>query len=92
MNCDIDRETLICSRCGHKAFAANVRRNCRNGLGDRVAAGLSAIGITKERAQTIAAAAGVSDCGCAGRQAALNEFGYALGIGTPPPPPTGPNP
>lgn len=54
------------------------------------AAGLAAIGITKDRAQAVAAAVGFADCGCADRQAALNEAGYRLGIGTPPPPSAGP--
>lgn len=49
------------------------------GLGDMVAAGLDAIGITKSR---VAAALGVKDCGCADRQAALNALGRRLGIGT----------
>ena len=56
----------------------------RPGLGDMVATGLAAVGITKERAQAVANAVGVRDCGCAGRQEALNRAGYALGIGTPP--------
>lgn len=62
----------------------------RPGLGDRVASVLSAAGITKERAQAVANAVGVNDCGCAGRQAALNRTGYRLGIGTPPPADSGP--
>lgn len=51
------------------------------GLGDMVAAGLSAVGITKERAQRVASAVGVKDCGCAKRQEALNKLGRRLGIG-----------
>ena len=47
------------------------------GLGDMVAAGLSAIGITKER---VSAAVG-GDCGCHKRQEALNELGRKFGIG-----------
>jgi hypothetical protein len=47
------------------------------GLGDMVAAGLSAIGITKER---ISAVVG-GDCGCAKRQEALNALGRRVGIG-----------
>lgn len=47
------------------------------GLGDIVAAGLATVGITKER---VSKAIG-RDCGCAKRQAALNEFGKRLGIG-----------
>jgi hypothetical protein len=60
------------------------------GLGDMVASGLAKVGITKERAQAVANAVGVKDCGCAGRQAALNRAGYRLGIGTPPPADSGP--
>jgi hypothetical protein len=47
------------------------------GLGDMVAAGLEAVGITKER---VSAAVG-SDCGCAKRQEALNAIGRRIGIG-----------
>lgn len=47
------------------------------GLGDMVAAGLSAIGVTKER---VSAAVG-GDCGCHKRQEALNELGRKFGIG-----------
>ena len=47
------------------------------GLGDMVASGLSAIGITKGR---VSAAVG-KPCGCAKRQAALNELGRRIGIG-----------
>jgi hypothetical protein len=50
----------------------------RRGLGDMVAAGLSAIGITPER---VSRALGVKDCGCKGRAEALNELGRRLGIG-----------
>jgi hypothetical protein len=50
------------------------------GLGDMVAAGLSAVGITKERVGAVAAAVGVKDCGCAKRQAALNRLGEKLGL------------
>ena len=49
----------------------------RPGLGDMVAAGLSAIGITKERVSKLAG----GDCGCQKRQAALNELGRKIGIG-----------
>ena len=49
----------------------------RQGLGDMVAAGLSAIGITKER---VSAAIG-KPCGCAKRQEALTALGRRLGIG-----------
>jgi hypothetical protein len=59
------------------------------GLGDMVAAGLDAIGVTKERAQAVASAFGVSDCGCAARQEALNRA-FPFGARPPenPPPAT----
>jgi len=47
------------------------------GLGDMVAAGLSAIGITKERVSAVVG----GDCGCQQRQEALNELGRKIGIG-----------
>lgn len=48
------------------------------GLGDMVAAGLSAIGITKERVSAVVG----GDCGCQQRQDAMNEWGKKnLGIG-----------
>jgi hypothetical protein len=51
------------------------------GLGDIVAAGLDAVGITKERVQAVASAVGVKDCGCRKRQDKLNELGRKFGIG-----------
>jgi len=49
----------------------------RPGLGDMVAAGLSAIGVTKER---VSAAIGRL-CNCPQRQQALNKLGRKIGIG-----------
>jgi hypothetical protein len=49
----------------------------KTGLGDMVAAGLSAVGITKERVSKLAG----GDCGCHKRQEALNELGRKIGIG-----------
>ena len=49
----------------------------RSGLGDRVAAGLAAVGITAER---VSKALG-RPCGCKERQAKLNELGRTFGIG-----------
>jgi hypothetical protein len=51
------------------------------GLGDMVAAGLDAVGITKERVQAVASVVGVKDCGCRKRQEKLNELGRKFGIG-----------
>lgn len=47
------------------------------GLGDRIAAGLAAIGITEER---VSKALG-RPCGCAARRRRWNEWGRRLGIG-----------
>lgn len=52
----------------------------RPGLGDMVAAGLAAVGITKERVQAVANKVGIKDCGCKKRQAALNRAGEYLGL------------
>jgi hypothetical protein len=49
----------------------------RPGLGDMVAAGLNAVGITKERVSAIVG----GPCGCDKRQAALNDLGRKFGIG-----------
>ena len=52
------------------------------GLGDMVASGLSAVGITKERVSKLVG----GDCGCNKRQRKLNELGHKyLGIGSPTP-------
>jgi hypothetical protein len=66
-------------RVSHKN-AKRIDAASRPGLGDMVAAGLSAVGITKERAQAVASAVGVKDCGCRKRQAALNRLGEKLGL------------
>lgn len=50
------------------------------GLGDMVADGLAAVGITKERVQSVAAKVGIKDCGCAKRQQAANRLGAKLGL------------
>ena len=50
----------------------------RHGLGDMVAAGLSAVGITPERVSAVIG----GPCGCEERKKALNEWGRdRLGIG-----------
>lgn len=61
-----------------KRRVAAYRRRRRPGLGDMVAAGLSAIGITSER---VSKALGVKDCGCKKRQQQLNDLGRRIGIG-----------
>ena len=78
IRCDIDPESLRCTRCGVYVTRPAVIRNCAGpGLGDMVAAGLSAIGITEER---VSAAIG-RPCGCSKRAEKLNELGRKIGIG-----------
>ena len=84
MTCDF--KDGKCVRCGTVREPPYPRRRCVVGLGDMVEAGLESVGITKARAEAVASAVGVSDCGCSHRQQALNEWGYAVGIGLPPPP------
>lgn len=55
----------------------NYPRKTPLGLGDMVASGLSAVGITKERVGKLVG----GDCGCPKRQEALNALGRRLGIG-----------
>lgn len=80
-----------CVECG--APQINVRQQCGvfcgddalpPGLGDMVAAGLDAVGITKARAQAVAQAVGLADCGCEQRQQLLNDLGRRVGIGMTP--------
>ena len=75
-----------CVVCGISSRRPDAKRNCigrksddppKPGLGDMVAAGLSAIGITKQRVSALAG----GDCGCAKRQEQLNELGRRVGIG-----------
>jgi len=80
---DLTGDCATCCRCGFKICSVKlpVHRKCdappKPGLGDMVAAGLSAIGITKERVSAVVG----GDCGCAKRQEALNELGRKIGIG-----------
>ena len=69
-----------CRVCGAPKINANQACGTYTaGLGDVIAAGLAAVGITKER---VANAIGVDDCGCPKRQEQLNAFGWKwLGIG-----------
>lgn len=57
----------------HPAFP----RSRSPGLGDRIAAGLAAVGITEERVGKLVG----RPCGCKARRAALNRLGRRLGIG-----------
>jgi predicted nucleic acid-binding Zn-ribbon protein len=72
-----------CISCGRvvRGASRNILAICRNdfartqdikpGLGDRVADGLAAVGITKERVSKLIG----KDCGCKKRQEALNRLG-----------------
>lgn len=79
----------VCEICGSRSRRQSAQPpfcKCRPrpsaglGLGDMVASGLAAVGITKERAQAVANAVGVKDCGCVKRQSALNKLGEKLGL------------
>lgn len=69
----------LCAGCGTRREPPYPVRRCRPGLGDRVAAGLEAVGITKARATAVASAIGLADCGCLARQHWLNQAGDRLG-------------
>ena len=71
---------------GHAQCQCGLRLPCTNavyhvckrpGLGDMVAAGLAAVGITPERVSAVIG----KDCGCAKRKQALNDLGRRIGIG-----------
>ena len=70
-DCKIDTDSLRCRVCGAAVSAAHVRRNCRPGLGDRVASVLDSVGIPKARVQKLVR----GPCRCPERQAALNAAG-----------------
>ena len=71
-----------CSRCGRFVRLQSEKppsAACKSpkGLGDYVADGLEAIGITKERVSAVVGA----PCRCPERQSALNKLGKIIGIG-----------
>ncbi len=73
-----------CRRCGAVVRVQSMGRPVAicsppPGLGDRVAAGLAAVGITKERVEAVVG----GPCGCGERAAWLNEAG-AKWLGLPP--------
>lgn len=92
---DCDLASGVCPACGLPGRPGALR-NCPSkplpeqrpevnspGLGDYIAAGLSAVGITKERVSAMLG----GDCGCSKRQEALNDWGReTLGIGRVDPP------
>lgn len=86
-DCDFayDAECGTCRRCGFRLCGAKppIRRLCSvqpaPGLGDLAAAGLSAVGITKDRVEAIVG----GPCGCDERQAWMNAAGEKW-LGLPP--------
>lgn len=64
----------------HQAYP----RVAKPGLGDMVAAGLAAVGVTKERVSELLG----RPCNCPKRQAALNRLGAAFGLPPGQTPPT----
>lgn len=83
MTCDGDQ--CACPYCGAKAkkpargFVLHgcIHRPTKQGLGDMVAGGLSALGITEERVSQLVG----GDCGCSKRKEFLNKLGRRIGIG-----------
>ncbi|NBP86521.1 MAG: hypothetical protein EBU54_15590 [Mycobacteriaceae bacterium] len=88
-HCDLERQ-LVCPACGYRAKRYGHKRICQPAghrpaqtaagwrpvaVGDLVAAGLSAVGITPQLVQRVT---GRKKCGCKQRQQALNEAGYAV--------------
>lgn len=75
-----------CSRC--KFVTAPTPHECSSvfkecdllGLGDYVAHGLAAFGITKERVSWVKRQFGGSDCNCGQRQESMNEAGKQIGL------------
>lgn len=70
-----------CQSCAGGIKPQQVGQPPKPGLGDMVAAGLDAVGITKQRVQAVASRVGIKDCGCRQRQQRLNELGRKVGIG-----------
>lgn len=82
LNCDgVHCTCPVCKKAITLPKPGRASHLCRGrGLGDMVADGLAAVGVTKERVQRVASAVGIADCGCAQRQAALNRVGEAIGL------------
>lgn len=90
MNCDFtlsegDPCVAQCKVCGRRLPCRSCKppiMRCRPGLGDMIAFGLDAVGITKQRVEALVG----GPCGCAERQEDLNTLGRSLGIGRVDPP------
>jgi hypothetical protein len=81
MSCESGK--CACPACGatasqpEKGFVLHWCKARKRGLGDMVAAGLSAVGITEERVSKLVG----GDCGCSKRKQLLNQLGRKIGIG-----------
>lgn len=77
-----DGSRMVCSTCGRRvldrgqkrviAMCGMYHRGRFVAVGDLVARVLEAIGISKQRVSSVVG----KDCGCRGRQAAWNQFGF----------------
>jgi len=65
----------------HPAFPGRCDAAPRPGLGDHLERVLSAVGVTRARADAVAVAFGWDGCGCEERKEFLNEAGLKIGIG-----------
>jgi len=84
VKCVGDQFLARCSRCGAVVRVPSMGKpvaicSTPPGLGDRVAAGLASIGITKERVEAVVG----GPCGCGERAAWMNAAG-AKWLGLPP--------
>ena len=73
--------STYCDECQLKVLV-ELKAQPMRGLGDLIERVASKVGITKQRAQAVAAYVGVDDCGCDERQDALNSlfpFGESQG-------------
>jgi hypothetical protein len=90
MQCTFDTTTRTCQACGYVAKRLPCHRECRRKrepewkpipIGDLVEAGLTAIGITRERVEAITRTAGKpGGCGCEARKRWLNEAGNKVQV------------
>jgi hypothetical protein len=71
-DCDINPQTLTCTRCGKPAPSADIHRNCQGepGLGDVVALWLERLGITPARIERLTG----RPCGCEKRKRWMNQL------------------
>lgn len=73
---ELTTESVVARGFDPSGVTAKPPRPPAPGLGDMVTAGLSAVGITKERVSSVLG----RPCGCGKRAAALNRLGAAIGL------------